>query len=73
MKKLLLVLSAAIIVAGCVAYPAYDGRYYYPYYGYYPYGYGEPGIGVFISGAHERYYFHGGDHYFYGGGFRGRR
>lgn len=68
MKKFLIV-SVALLLAGCVAYPAnYDG-YYYPYtypYGYY--GYAEPDVGLFFPGPRR---FHDDDHDFHGGEHRG--
>lgn len=73
MKKLLLI-CAALMLAGCVAYPVYDDGYYYPYpYGYYGYGYYgfvEPDVHIFVSGGYAGHGFRGfhGSHGFYGSG-----
>ena len=66
MKKLLILMLAALMLSGCIVYPGYD----YGYYGYpYPYVYAGPSVGfVFtdIHGGHFHHGFHGGHH----GGFR---
>jgi len=66
MKRLLL-LSAALMLAGCVAFPVYDDAYYHPYYGPYPYGYVGSHVNIFVPGFHGGHGFRGG-HGFHGGG-----
>lgn len=73
MKKLLLII-VALMLAGCVAVPVYDGGYNYPYSGYYgpypypyPYVYGGPDVTFFVSGFHGGRGFHR-SHVFHGGG-----
>ncbi len=76
MKKLLLIF-VVLMLTGCVAYPAYDEGYNYPYYGSYPYGYWGPDVNIFVSNFHGghrfhgRHGFHGGGHGFHGGGHWG--
>ena len=78
MKKLLVLIAAALMLGGCIAYPAYDYGYYdYGYYGYpyaYPYAYVGPDVGFVFTTGHGGHFhhgfhggFHGGPH---GGGFR---
>ncbi len=70
MKKLLLLLTLALLLGGCVVYPDYYGGYgyygyntgYYPYpYAYpYPYVYG-PSVDLYFGGGHGgRGFHHGG-------------
>jgi hypothetical protein len=72
MKRLLLI-SVALMLAGCVAYPVYNDGYYYPDYGPYPYGYVGPNVSLYVSNFHGGHGFHGGSHGFHGGshGFHG--
>lgn len=71
MKKLLLI-CVALLLAGCVAVPAYDDGYYYPAYGPYPYDYWGPDVFI-VSGFHGHRFHDRGFHRggFHGGGFRG--
>ena len=66
MKKLLLLISFALMMSGCVVYPGYDGYYDTgPGYYSYPYGYVSPSVNFYFHGGHG---FHHGWHG--GGGWR---
>ncbi len=83
MKKLLILMVAALMLSGCVVYPGYDYGYYdtgyYPYVYPYPYVYGYAGPSVDfvftnIHGGHGFHHgFHGGHGGWHGGGWRGGR
>jgi len=69
MIRLLMLISVSLMLAGCVAYPAYDSGYGgYDYPGYGPYGYVSPNVNVFFSSSHGRHGFHGEGHGFHGEG-----
>ena len=62
MKRFLVLTVISLLLTGCVAVPAYDNGYYYPYYGYYdygPYGYWASDVNVFIAGPHRYHDFRG--------------
>lgn len=59
MKKFLLLITATVLLGGCVAYPGYYGYYDSDYYSY-PYGYVGPNINLYTG------FYGGGRHY---GGF----
>jgi hypothetical protein len=73
MKKLLLLISVAVLLGGCVVYPGYYGYDDSYYYGF-PYGYAGPNINLYYSGHYRsgHYgwpgYYYGGSGYRYGGG-----
>jgi hypothetical protein len=78
MKRLLMLIAVSLMLAGCVAFPAYDSGYDYSGYdnpGYGPYGYASPNVNLFVSGFHGGHGFRGEGHDFQGGGhgFHGGR
>ncbi len=67
MKKLLLLVSVMVMLAGCVVYPGYDGDYDSYNYGY-PYVYGGPSVNLYYSHSYGgRGYYNGGYGYHQGG------
>jgi hypothetical protein len=70
MKKLLLLVTIALLLSGCVIYPGYyDGYYDSGYYGSGYYGAYGPNVNVLFSDFHGGHGSHHGG-FRHGGGFR---
>jgi hypothetical protein len=69
MIKLLLLLTVAVMLSGCVVYPGYYGHYTSDNYGF-PYGYAGPNINFHYTGVYGGRGHHGGYGHHHGG-YRG--
>lgn len=66
MKKLLLLISVAALLGGCVVYPGYYDYYDSGYYGY-PYGYAGPNVNLHFTGFYGGRGHYGGFGHHHGG------